>query len=115
MSSILNRLDNLVLHLLQGLLGGPLQATTVAEDAAHLDGADASEEKVDRSKPAHVSYILYSTVRSGSNVQVVARGDNHAPAGPDGASGHQGTVLREGELLGGAAEVGDTGDDQCPL
>lgn len=62
---------------------------------------------------ALVIYPQYDS--DGSNVQVVARGDDHAPAGPDGAGGHQGAVLREGELLSGTAEVGDTGDDQRPL
>ena len=54
--------------------------------------------------------------KSGSEyIQVVLGGDDHAPASPDAASGHQGTVLSEGELLGRAAKVGDTGDDKSPL
>lgn len=48
-------------------------------------------------------------------VQVVLGGDDHAPASPNATSGHQGTVLSKGQLLGRAAKVGDTGDDKSPL
>lgn len=48
-------------------------------------------------------------------VQHVPGGDDHAPTGPDGAGGHEGTVLCEGELFGGTTQVGDTSDDETPL
>lgn len=49
------------------------------------------------------------------SVQHVPGLDDHAPTGPDGAGGHEGTVLCEGELFGGTREVGDTSDNQTPL
>ena len=47
--------------------------------------------------------------------QVVLRGDDHAPPRPDEAGGGQGQVLGDGELLDGAGEVGDAGNDEGPL
>lgn len=49
------------------------------------------------------------------DIQDVTGLDNQAPAGPDSTGAHQGDVLGEGQLLGRAIEVGDTGDDQSPL
>lgn len=49
------------------------------------------------------------------NLQDVTGLDDQAPAGPDGTSAHQSSVLGERELLGGTVEVGDTGDDKGPL
>ena len=49
------------------------------------------------------------------DVQDVTGLDDQAPAGPDGSGSHQGGILREGQLLSWAVEVGDTGDDKSPL
>lgn len=54
-------------------------------------------------------------MRSPINVQIVLRGDNQTPAGPDSSGSRQGTILSQRQLLGGAAKIGDTGDDQSPL
>lgn len=84
-----------VLDLVQG--GLVLEAGAVHEDADALDEADGAEEEVDGGE------------------EVVLGGDDEAPAGPDQAGGGQGAVLLEGELLGGAGEVGDAGEDEGPL
>jgi hypothetical protein len=86
---------DLVLDLVQG--GLVLEAGAVHQDAGALDDADGAEEEVDGGE------------------EVVLGGDDEAPAGPDQAGGGQGAVLLEGELLGGAGEVGDAGDDEGPL
>lgn len=49
------------------------------------------------------------------HIQNVPRLDDQAPASPNGSSGHQGAVLGERELLSWTVEIGDAGDDQCPL
>jgi hypothetical protein len=49
------------------------------------------------------------------DAQDVSGLDDQAPSGPDEARAGQGKVLGEGELLGGAREVGDAGDDESPL
>lgn len=49
------------------------------------------------------------------DVQDVTGLNDHAPAGPNSASGHQSSVLGKRQLLGGTVEVRDTGDDQSPL
>jgi hypothetical protein len=49
------------------------------------------------------------------NVHDVSGFDYQAPARPDQTCGCQGGVLCEGELFGGAVEVGDTGEDEAPL
>lgn len=46
---------------------------------------------------------------------VVDRRDLGAVAAPDHARGGDGELLRVGDLLGGAAEVGDVGDGDAPL
>lgn len=48
-------------------------------------------------------------------VQNVLWLDDKAPASPDCAGGSKSGVLGEGEGLGWAPEVGDTGEDECPL
>lgn len=53
--------------------------------------------------------------RGGGHAQNVLGLDDHAPARPDGAGGREGGVLREGEGLGWAPEVGDAGEDEGPL
>lgn len=62
-----------------------------------MNETDDSEEEVDSGK------------------EVVLGLDDHAPASPDETGAGQGKVLGEGELLGGACEVGDTGKDESPL
>lgn len=86
---------DLVLDLVQGAL--VLDAGAVHQDAGALDDTDEAEEEVDGGE------------------EVVLGGDDEAPAGPDQAGGGQGAVLLEGELLGGAGEVGDAGEDEGPL
>lgn len=86
-----------VLDLLDGALDALLLARIVDQDARDLDDADDAEEEVDCSQ------------------EVVLGLDDEAPAGPDEAGGGQGAVLGEGELLGGAAKVGDAGEDEGPL
>lgn len=66
-------------------------------DAGELGDADAAEEEVDGGE------------------EVVLRGDDEAPARPDGAGGGEGGVLGHGELVGGAREVADSGDDESPF
>lgn len=88
-----------VLDLVLDLFGDGLVvlARLPEEDAGDLDDADDAEEEVDGGQ------------------QVVLGLDDEAPAGPDEAGGGQGTVLGEGEFLGGAGEVGDAGEDEGPL
>lgn len=87
-----------LLHLVLNLLGSRLlHGRVVEEDARALRHADETEEEVDGGQ------------------EVVLGLDDEAPAGPDDAGGRQGGVLREGELLGGAGKVGDTGEDKSPL
>lgn len=69
----------------------------VADDAGDLDGADEAEEEVYRCE------------------HNVSRLDDQAPASPDQACAGQGDVLCEGELFSGAVEIGDAGEDECPL
>ncbi len=72
---------------------------------------------------------LFSTGQSGSaidgrsafgkgmrgNTQHILRFDNEAPSRPYRARGRQGEVLRKREIFGWSAEVGDAGEDDCPL
>lgn len=51
----------------------------------------------------------------GFNAQKISRFDNAAPPSPDGASGRQGEVLRQGELFGRPREVADSGNHKGPL
>lgn len=51
----------------------------------------------------------------GRDVQNVLWLNDQAPTSPDGTGGGQGSVLGQGEGLGWAPEVGDTGEDECPL
>lgn len=67
------------------------------QDPADLDDTHDTEEEVDGGEQ-HVLGL-----------------DNQAPTSPDEARGGQGAVLGEGELLGGAGEIGDTGEDKSPL
>ncbi len=48
-------------------------------------------------------------------VHDIPRLNDQAPAGPDQACACQSHVLCEGELFGGAVEVGDAGEDEAPL
>lgn len=86
----------------------------VVKDTGNLDDTNASEEEVDGGEANLVSHGNIKAPGE-ATIQVVLRRDDHAPAGPDGTGGHKGTVLGQGELLSGALEVGDTGDDECPL
>ena len=106
-----------MLQFLHGLCRRAVQATAVVDDTGDLDDTDAAQEEVNGSEArcrlaeeffAHQSRICQA-------IQVVLGGNDHAPTGPDGSGGHQGTVLSEGELFSGTAEVGDTGDDESPL
>jgi hypothetical protein len=45
----------------------------------------------------------------------IPRLNDQAPAGPDETCACQGHVLCEGELFGGAVEVGDASEDEAPL
>lgn len=74
--------------LLRGIVHG---------NAGQLCDADATKEKVDGGK------------------EVVLRGDDEAPARPDGAGGGEGGVLGQGELVGRAGEVTDSGEDEGPF
>jgi hypothetical protein len=49
------------------------------------------------------------------DIQDITRFNNQAPTSPDHACGCEGHVLGEGELFGGAVEVGDSGYDEAPL
>lgn len=92
---LLNLLD-LVLNLVHdGRL--VVLGRVVEEDARALRDADEAEEEVDGGQ------------------EVVLGLDDEAPAGPDEARGRQGAVLGEGEFLGGAGKVGDSGEDERPL
>lgn len=98
---LLSALDSL-LDLLLGLDSGVcdslvLLAVAPHQDAGDLDDSDDAEEEVDGGE------------------QVVLGLDDEAPAGPDETGGGQGAVLLQGELLGRAGEVGDTGEDEGPL
>jgi hypothetical protein len=98
---LLSALDSLldaVLDLDDGVSDGlVLLAAAPHHDAGDLDDADDTEEEVDGGE------------------EVVLGLDDEAPAGPDEAGGRQGAVLLQGELLGGAGEVGDAGEDEGPL
>ena len=85
----------LLLRLLR--LAVPLQSTLVAKYSGHLGCADAEEQEVDGGE------------------EEVAGLDDEAPAGPDQACGHKSGILREGELVGGAGEVGGAREDETPL
>ena len=95
LNSALDLVLDLVLDLLHDAL--VLQALAVHEDAGALDDADDAEEEVDGGE------------------EVVLGGDDEAPARPDQAGGRQGAVLLQGEVLGGAGEVGHAGEDEGPL
>lgn len=99
LAPFLSALDSL-LDLPLGLDSGvsdSLLAVAPHQDTGDLDDADDAEEEVDGGE------------------QVVLGLDDEAPAGPDDTRGRQGAVLLQGELLGRASEVGDTGDDEGPL
>lgn len=114
-SNSLGVIGHLLFQILHGGGGRAVKATAVVDDTADLDNTDTSEEEVDSSEPSpSVSFPHYHNPGS-RYIQVVLGGDDHAPTSPDAASGHQGTVLSEGELLGRAAKIGDTGDDKSPL
>lgn len=102
MAPLLSALDSLLdlfLGLPDSLSDGSLVLLAVApeHDAGDLDDADDAEEEVDGGE------------------QVVLGLDDEAPARPDEAGGGQGAVLLQRELLGGATEVGDAGEDEGPL
>lgn len=102
-------------QLLGSLRGRALLTTLPHEDTANLDDTNASKEEVDGGEPIAES-VEVANIRSRlKSVQDVSGLDDQAPASPDGSGGHQGGVLGEGEFLGRAVEVGDTGDDQSPL
>lgn len=102
LAPLLSALDSL-LDLLLGLNSGVSDSLVIVlavaphQDAGDLDDSDDAEEEVDGGE------------------QVVLGLDDEAPAGPDETRGGQGAVLLQGELLGGAGEVGDTGEDKGPL
>ena len=106
-----------MLNLLGGFDGTARLATLPHEDTCHLNGTDASKEEVHSGEP--IQWLCLARVRDSSavglHIQDVTGLNDHAPAGPDGTSAHQSSVLGEGELVGGTGEVGDTGDDQAPL
>lgn len=52
---------------------------------------------------------------SKSDLQVVLGGNNEAPSRPDQTGSSEGTVLGEGQLLGGTGKVRDTSEDERPL
>ena len=86
-----------ILHLTLCLALCVLQALVVHVDAADLGGTDNEDEEVYGGKGN------------------VLGADDEAPAGPDGASAHEGEVLGEGERFGGTGEVGGTGENHSPF
>lgn len=71
--------------------GVPVLGAAPHEDAGALGDADDAQEEVDGGE------------------EVVLRGDDEAPPGPDDARGGQGAILRQRELLGRAGKVGHAG------
>ena len=97
----------------------------VQADAGALDDADDAEEEVDGREAGHCTWLAWLTTKThkglrrragqGKDAQIVLGLDNQAPPGPDDAGSGQGGVLGQRELLGGAAKVGDAGDDETPF
>lgn len=120
----MTNIDILVSYLcLDGLFGGLggfqlLLRLVIEGDAGYLDDADHSEEEVyggetvgveGRQRLVFVYFFRKMGRRENIVVQVVLGLDDQAPSGPDETGRGEGGVLCEGELLGGARKVRDTG------